>query len=65
MTAALPAHVPSRVVDDPHEAVETAVRRAGGEGAVLIAGSLFLAGVAYETLAPGVPLFEPWQGWPE
>ena len=65
LTATLPAHVPSRVVDDPHEAVETAVRRAGDEGAVLIAGSLFLAGVAYETLAPGVPLFEPWQGWPE
>jgi len=65
LTATLPAHVPSRVVDDPHEAVETAVRRAGGEGAVLIAGSLFLAGIAYETLAPGIPLFEPWQGWPE
>ena len=54
------------VVDDPHEAVEAAARaRAPGEGAVLVAGSLFLAGDAYATLAPGTPLFEPWQGWPE
>lgn len=65
LAAALPAGTPVRVLHDPHEAVSTAVARAGREGAVLIAGSLFLAGAAYETLAPGVPLFEPWRGWAE
>jgi dihydrofolate synthase/folylpolyglutamate synthase len=65
LAAAVPAGTPVRVLHDPHEAVATAVACAGREGAVLIAGSLFLAGAAYETLAPGVPLFEPWQGWAE
>jgi dihydrofolate synthase/folylpolyglutamate synthase len=63
LAGTLPPGMPVRVVDDARAAVTTAVARAGGDGAVLIAGSLLLAGAAYEALARERPLFEPWQGW--
>jgi folylpolyglutamate synthase/dihydropteroate synthase len=50
------------VVGDPRKAVQTGVERASDRDAVLIAGSLFLAGEAYAALGSSA-LFEPWQGW--
>jgi dihydrofolate synthase/folylpolyglutamate synthase len=51
------------VCPDPRAAVAGAIERAGADGAVVITGSLFLVGAAYEVLGGGRPLFEPWQGW--
>jgi dihydrofolate synthase/folylpolyglutamate synthase len=54
-----------RVVPDAGAAVRGAVERASPDEAVLVTGSLFLAGEAYAALAPGISLFEPWHGWGE
>lgn len=59
---ALSDRVPIEAMADPRAAVRTAVERAGRAEAVVVCGSLFLAGEAYATLAPG-GLFEPWQSW--
>jgi hypothetical protein len=53
------------VVLDPREALAAARARAGRDGVVLVAGSLFLAGAAYAALAPDGRLFEAWRGWSE
>ena len=50
-------------VPDAGAAVRQAVARASADDAVLITGSLFLAGEAYAALAPGTKLFEVWHGW--
>ena len=59
---ALSPRAPVEAVPEPRSAIRRAVDRAGREGAVVVAGSLFLAGEAYATLATG-GLFEPWQSW--
>jgi dihydrofolate synthase/folylpolyglutamate synthase len=53
----------AEAIPDPQAAIAHAIARAGPGGAVVITGSLFLAGAAYEVLGGGRPLFEPWQGW--
>ncbi len=53
----------AEAIADPRAAIAEALEHAGPRGAVVITGSLFLAGVAYEVLGGGRPLFEPWQGW--
>jgi len=56
------ARLPVEAVEDPRAAVERARALAGADGAVLVAGSLFLVGEAYAALAGGPrALFEPWQ----
>ena len=56
---------PVHAVPDAGAAVRQAVARASPDDAVLVTGSLFLAGEAYAALAPGTTLFEPWHGWGE
>jgi dihydrofolate synthase / folylpolyglutamate synthase len=51
------------VVPEPRAAVARALAVAAPGDAVLVTGSLFLVGEAYATLAPGIALFEPWNGW--
>jgi len=53
---------PVHVVGDPRAAVRAGVERASDRDAVLVAGSLFLAGEAYAELGSSA-LFEPWHGW--
>jgi dihydrofolate synthase/folylpolyglutamate synthase len=53
----------AEAIADPRAAIADALERAGPRGAVVVTGSLFLAGVAYEVLGGGRPLFEAWQGW--
>ncbi len=53
---------PTRVVGDPRAAVRAGLEGASARDAVLVAGSLFLAGEAYAELGPPA-LFEAWQGW--
>jgi dihydrofolate synthase/folylpolyglutamate synthase len=53
---------PVRVVSDPRAAVRAGLARASAGDAVLVAGSLFLAGEAYAELGSST-LFEAWQGW--
>src|SRR5262245_39523222 len=53
---------PTRVVGDPRAAVRTGLEHASARDAVLVAGSLFLAGEAYAELGQSA-LFAPWQGW--
>ncbi len=65
LAAAVGGGVPVRAVHDPREAVRVAVGGAAPDDAVLITGSLFLAGEAYAALDPGAMLFEPWHGWGE
>ncbi len=62
---AVSGRVPVHLVPDPRDAVGDACARAGGDGAVVVAGSLFLAGIAYAELLPEARLFEPWRGWSE
>jgi dihydrofolate synthase / folylpolyglutamate synthase len=49
------------VCPEPRLALRQACERAGPDGAVLVAGSIFLAGEVYVAL--GRSLFPPWQGW--
>ncbi len=63
LAAAVSGTTSVRVVPDAAAAVRHAVAHAAPEDAVLVTGSLFLAGAAYAALAPGVRLFEPWHGW--
>jgi dihydrofolate synthase / folylpolyglutamate synthase len=65
LAAAMSGGVPVHAVVDPRAAVQLALERAASGDAVLVTGSLFLAGEAYATLAPGARLFEPWYGWGE
>jgi dihydrofolate synthase / folylpolyglutamate synthase len=65
LVAAVGRATPVRAVPDAGEAVRSTVARAAADDAVLITGSLFLAGEAYAALAPGAPLFEVWNGWGE
>ena len=51
-----------RVVGDPRAAIRAALAGASARDAVLVAGSLFLAGEAYAELGSSA-LFEAWQGW--
>jgi dihydrofolate synthase/folylpolyglutamate synthase len=53
---------PISVVGDPRAAVRAGLARASAHDAVLVAGSLFLAGEAYAELGSSA-LFEVWQGW--
>ncbi|MFN8543054.1 MAG: cyanophycin synthetase [Candidatus Binatia bacterium] len=62
IAAALPAGVATAIVPDARAAVRGAVAGAPAEGAVVIAGSLFLVGEAYAELAGGAGL-SPWNGW--
>jgi dihydrofolate synthase/folylpolyglutamate synthase len=63
LAAAVRGTVAVRAVPDARQALRTALASAAGDGAVLVTGSLFLAGEAYATLDPATPLFEPWHGW--
>jgi dihydrofolate synthase/folylpolyglutamate synthase len=65
LAAATSGGVPVRAVVDPRAAMRLAIESAAPDGAVLVTGSLFLAGEAYATLSPGARLFEPWHGWVE
>ena len=65
LAAATSGGVPVHAVVDPRAAMRLAIERAGPGDAVLVTGSLFLAGEAYATLAPDATLFEPWHGWGE
>ena len=47
------------IVPDPRRAVREACARAGSEGAVVIAGSVYLAGIAREVLREATPPEEP------
>ncbi len=58
LAAALAARVPVEAVSDPRAAVRQAIALAGADGAVVVAGSLFLVGEAYAEL--GTSLFQPW-----
>jgi len=58
---ALRGRVPVEAVVEPRAALRAALARAGAEGAVLVTGSLFLAGEAYAELGGARALFEPWQ----
>jgi len=62
LAAAIGDRRPVDVVGDPRAAVRAGVERASDRDAVLVAGSLFLAGEAYGELGSSA-LFEPWQGW--
>jgi len=61
LAAALRGRVPALAVDDPRAALRAALARTGAGGAVLVTGSLFLAGEAYAELGGPSALFEPWQ----
>ncbi len=63
LAAAAGGAVPVRAVHDAGDAVRTAVSRAGPEDAVLVTGSLLLAGEAYAALDPAGARIEPWHGW--
>lgn len=64
LAAALPARCRAEIEPDPQRAVRRAVDTTPADGAVLVAGSLFLIGEAYAALGgPAVRLFEPWNGW--
>lgn len=64
LAAACPPQVPATIEPDPQRAVERAVAEAGADGAVLVAGSLFLVGEAYEALqGPNARLFPEWHSW--
>jgi dihydrofolate synthase/folylpolyglutamate synthase len=60
---ALAPRLPVEAVEDPHAAVARGRALAGSDGAVLVAGSLFLVGEAYTSLAGGAScaLFEAWK----
>jgi len=58
LAAALPSRIPVEAIEDPRAAIRAAIARAGVDGAVLVAGSLFLVGEAYAEL--GETLFQPW-----
>src|SRR5437667_74234 len=53
--------LPVDVVDDPRAALRAALDGSAADDAVLVTGSLFLVGAAYECFSGGGPLFEPWQ----
>lgn len=59
---AIGGRLPARVVGDPRAAVRAGLEGASAHDAVLVAGSLFLAGEAYAELGSSA-LFEVWQGW--
>src|SRR5439155_1461056 len=59
---ALRGRVPVEAVVEPRAALRAALARAGAEGAVLVTGSLFLAGEAYAELGGARAAFVPWQG---
>jgi len=61
LTAAVAARRPALACEEPRRALRQAIARAGPDGAVLVAGSLFLVGEAYAALG-GTP-FETWNGW--
>jgi dihydrofolate synthase/folylpolyglutamate synthase len=63
LAAAVGGDIPVRAVHDPRAAVRFALERATPDAAVVVTGSLFLAGEAYAAVAPGAMLFEPWHGW--
>ena len=60
LAGALRGRVPVETVDDPRAALRAALAGAGADEAVLVTGSLFLAGEAYAELG-SCALFEPWQ----
>src|SRR5438552_3144069 len=53
--------LPVDVIDDPRAALRAALDGSAADDAVLVTGSLFLVGAAYECFSGGGPLFEPWQ----
>jgi dihydrofolate synthase / folylpolyglutamate synthase len=59
----LAGRMPVDVVYDAPAAIRGALAATPPDGAVLIAGSLFLVGEAYAILGDGAPLVAPWQGW--
>jgi dihydrofolate synthase/folylpolyglutamate synthase len=63
LAAALRGAVAVRALPDARQAIRAALASAATDDAVLVTGSLFLAGEAYATLSPGTMLFEPWHGW--
>ncbi|HUE30294.1 MAG TPA: cyanophycin synthetase, partial [Verrucomicrobiae bacterium] len=61
LAGALRGRVPVLAVDDPRAALRAALARTGTDGAVVVTGSLFLAGEAYAELGGPRALFEPFQ----
>jgi dihydrofolate synthase/folylpolyglutamate synthase len=59
---ALADRVDVEAIDDPQAAIALALARTPADGAVLVTGSLFLAGEAYAHQGLG-NVFRPWQGW--
>jgi dihydrofolate synthase/folylpolyglutamate synthase len=56
--------IPTRREPDPRVAITTAIAETPPDGAVLVIGSLFLAGEAYAALgAEATGLFRPWHAW--
>ena len=53
--------LPVDVIDDPRAALRAALDGSAADDAVLVTGSLFLVGAAYECFSGGRPLFEAWQ----
>ena len=64
LAQAIGDRVPVRLAASTHAAMGWAISAAGAEGAVVVAGSLFLVGEAYSALkGPEVRLFPEWHGW--
>lgn len=64
VAAHLDPAVPVETVLDATAAVRAAVTRAGPDGAVVVAGSLFLVGATYAALlGADARLFPEWHGW--
>ena len=62
MAAHVGDQIPTDVLEEARAAVERALAVTADDGAVVVAGSLFLAGEAYLALGQR-ELIPPWQGW--
>jgi folylpolyglutamate synthase/dihydropteroate synthase len=57
----LAGRLPVEAVAEPGAALRAALAGAGPGDAILVTGSLFLVGEAYQLIGGGQALFEPWQ----
>ena len=57
----LAGRLPVEAVAEPDVALRAALADAGPGDAILVTGSLFLVGAAYELIGGGQALFEAWQ----
>ena len=63
VVAAIAGRVPTEAIPDPRAAVLGARAGTPADGAVLVAGSLFLVGEAYAAVRGIDALLPAWQGW--